>query len=138
MRPVPFRNTILIGDLPFTLQYVQRNNLDESHFQVDLKAFLSRFLKDDNPFVLPTPRKLDSRFGDWIIQTPIARGTYGIVCMVVHAADGKRAAVKQLLKTKNNAKSIDREVEMAKRISKLSHVSLSSSTLEPFADWSCI
>lgn len=124
MRPVPFKNTILIGELPFTLQYVQRSSLEESHFQVELKAFLSRFLKDDNPFVVPTPRELDSRFGEWIVQTPIARGTFGIVYMVVHAANGSRAAAKQLLKTKYNAKSIEREVEMAKHISKLCHVSL--------------
>jgi hypothetical protein len=124
MRPVPFKNTILIGELPFTLQYVQRNDSDESQFQVDLKAFLSRFLRDDNPLVVPTPRELDSRFGEWIVQTPIARGTFGIVYMVVHAANGSRAAAKQLLKTRYNAKSIEREVEMAKRISKLCHVSL--------------
>jgi serine/threonine protein kinase len=128
-RLIPFKNTILIGELPFTLQYVRRDDKEESLFQVELKAFFSRVLEDNNPFVLPTPQELDERFGEWKVQHPIGKGTFGTVYMVVHSSDGRQAAAKQLFQTERNTHSIEREVEMAQRISKLSYVSHSHQTI---------
>ena len=45
---------------------------------------------------------------------------------MTHAADGRPAAAKQLLKSRYNAKKIEHEVAMAERISKLSHEGIPS------------
>jgi hypothetical protein len=123
-RPVPFRSTITLGECAFTLQYVVRDSDAEDRFQLELKAFYKLALTDENPFILPTPREVDSRFGDWVVQYPISKGTYGTVFTVTHAADGRLAAAKQIVKTRFNAWKVEHEVAMAKVVSKLSHPSI--------------
>jgi hypothetical protein len=123
-RPIPFRSTITLGECAFTLHYVVRDPDAESRFQLELKAFYKLALADENPFVLPTPREVDSRFGDWVVQYPISKGAYGTVFTVTHAADGRLAAAKQLVKTRFNARKVEHEVAMAKVVSKLSHPSI--------------
>jgi hypothetical protein len=123
-RPIPFRSTITLGECAFTLHYVVRDPDAEDRFQLELKTFYKLALTDENPFILPTPRAVDSRFGDWVVQYPISKGTYGTVFMVTHTADGRLAAAKQLVKTRFNARNVEYEVAMAKVVSKLSHPSI--------------
>jgi hypothetical protein len=123
-RPIPYRSTITLGECAFTLHYVVRDQDDEDRFQLELRAFYKLALADENPFVLPTPRETDSRFGDWIVQYPISKGTYGTVFLVTHAASGRLAAAKQLVKTRYNARKVEHEVAMGKIVSKLSHPSI--------------
>lgn len=125
-RAIPFKNTILLGECAFTLQYVVREPKEEDRFQLELKEFCASVLQDKNPFILPTPREMDARFGDWVVQHAISKGAFGTVYMVTHAADGRPAAAKQMLKTKYNARRIDQEIKMAVRISKLSHPAIAS------------
>ncbi|KAF2123660.1 kinase-like protein [Dothidotthia symphoricarpi CBS 119687] len=123
-RPIPFRSTITLGECAFTLHYVVRDADAENGFQLELKAFYKLALTDENPFILPTPREFDSRFGDWVVQYPISKGTYGTVFTVTHAADGRLAAAKQLVKTRFNASQVEHEVAMARVVSRLSHPSI--------------
>ncbi|KAF2275503.1 kinase-like protein [Westerdykella ornata] len=125
-RVIPFKNTIMLGECAFTLQYVVREPKEEDRFQVELKEFCSSVLQDKNPYILPTPREADARFGDWVVQHAISKGAYGTVYMVTHAADGRPAAAKQLLKTRWNARQVEHEVKMALRISKLEHPGIAS------------
>jgi hypothetical protein len=123
-RPIPFRSTITLGECAFTLHYVVRDKEDEDRFQLELRTFYALALADENPFVLPTPRAVDSRFGDWIVQYPISKGSYGTVFLVTHATNGRLAAAKQLVKTRYNARKVEHEVAMAEIVSKLSHPSI--------------
>lgn len=92
-------------------------------FQVELAEFFRVFHNDANPLVLPLPSDSEMRFGDWIFQNPISRGSYGVVYMVVNARTGLPAAAKRILKSHRNAYAVDQEIEMTSRISKLTHVS---------------
>ncbi|CAO2648699.1 Nn.00g079660.m01.CDS01 [Neocucurbitaria sp. VM-36] len=125
-RPIPFRSTITLGECAFTLHYVVRDPEAELRFQLELKTFYQMALADENPFILPTPREVDSRFGDWVVQYPISEGTFGTVFVVTHAADGRLAAAKQLVKTRFNAARVEQEVAMAKLVATLSHPSIAS------------
>lgn len=116
------KNTIMIGECVFTLQYVARSPAEDDQFHVELTQFFRQFHRDENPLILPTPNENDSRFGDWIFQHPISKGAYGIVYMVINSRTGRPAAAKQILKSQRNAYGVDREIRMATRISKLTHV----------------
>lgn len=115
-------NVIMIGECAFTLQFTSRNSEDEDQFQVELTHFFERLHGRDKPLILPTPNEHDSRFGDWIFQHPISRGSYGTVYMVIHSQTGLPAAAKRILKSKKNEYGVDREIRMAEKISKLKHV----------------
>lgn len=117
---IPLKNTILLGDCAFTLQYVQRDPAAEENFQFDPKEFLTAF-HNENPVVLPTLQEADSRFGDWVLDGAIQHGTSEAVYQVHHSLDEKQAAAKQLFVTKRNRSKIIQEVRMAK-VSKLKGV----------------
>lgn len=116
------KNTIMIGQCVFTLRYVNRDPQEDDQFQVELAQFFRQFHQDENPLILPTPSENDSRFGDWIFQRPISKGAFGVVYMVINARTGRPAAAKRILKSKKNGVSVDREIRMATRIAKFTHV----------------
>jgi len=76
---------------------------EEEQFQVELAAFFRVFHDETNPLVLPLPSDNEIRYGDWIFQSPISRGAYGVVYMVVNARTGVPAAAKRPLKSGRNA-----------------------------------
>ncbi|KAL5400733.1 hypothetical protein PMIN03_012137 [Paraphaeosphaeria minitans] len=125
-RSIPFRSTITLGECAFTLQYVIRDTEQENQFQIELKAFYKLALGDGNPFIPPTPRDADARFGDWVVQFPISKGTFGTVSTVTNAKTGQVAAAKQLVMTRRNARSVQNEIAMAQRISKMSYPNIAS------------
>ncbi|KAJ5625233.1 hypothetical protein N7510_001542 [Penicillium lagena] len=114
------KNDILIGGCLFTLQYVNRTHQEEDYFQAQLAQMFRRFHHDGNPLILSTPEH-HARFGDWIVQHPISKGAFGIVYMVVHFRSGHPAAAKRIFKSKKNEFSVDREIQMTRRISQISH-----------------
>ncbi len=122
LRTIPYQNAITIGECLFTLQYVDRSPEEDEQFQVELKAFFRKFHNDENPIVLPTPSEHNATFGEWTVNYAISRGTFGIVYMVTHRKSGIPAAAKQILMSGQNRVSVEREVKMAYRISKLKHV----------------
>lgn len=123
-------NMIMIGDCVFTLQYTALTPDGKEEFQTELREFFRRFHGEQYPLILPTPGDNDSRFRDWIFQQPISRGAFGVVHMVINSRTGRPAAAKRILKSKKNEYSVDREIEMARRISELTHVSHLLATLE--------
>lgn len=122
-RSIQPKNSIMIGECVFALRYFSRTPEEEKQFQVELAEFFRIFHDDTNPLVLPLPSDNEMRLGDWIFQNPISRGSYGVVYMVVNSRTGRPAAAKRILKSHRNGYAVDREIEMASRISKLSHVS---------------
>jgi hypothetical protein len=122
-RTVQLKNSMMIGECVFTLRYTPRTPEEEEQFLVELAEFFRVFHDDANPLVLPLPSDSEMRFGDWIFQNPISRGSYGVVYMIVNARTGLPAAAKRILKSHRNAYAVDREIEMTSRISKLTHVS---------------
>ncbi|KAJ5819057.1 hypothetical protein N7474_004648 [Penicillium riverlandense] len=114
------RNDILIGGCFFTLQYVNRTHREEGYFQAKLAQVFRQFHHDENPLILSTPENY-GRFGNWIVQYPISKGAFGIVYMVVHFRTGYPAAAKRIFKSRRNAPSVDREMEMTRRISQVAH-----------------
>ncbi|KAK7178009.1 hypothetical protein PSPO01_15946 [Paraphaeosphaeria sporulosa] len=125
-RSIPFRSTITLGECAFTLRYVMRDIEEENQFQVELKAFYRLALGDANPFIPPTPHDADARFGDWVVQFPISKGTFGTVFTVTNAKTGQLAAAKQLVMTRRNARNVRNEIAMAQRISTMSHPNIAS------------
>lgn len=123
-RIIPHRNNIMLGELLFSLEYVKRTPEEEEQFQFELATFYRKFHREDNPLILPTPSESDVLFGEWVVQYAISRGSFGVVYMVTHARNGKPAAAKQILKSKRNKVSVEREIKMAECISKLKHVGL--------------
>ncbi|KAJ6024773.1 kinase-like domain-containing protein [Penicillium herquei] len=115
------KNTIMIGECVFTLQYTHRTSDEEEQFQTELRQFFRSFYGEQYPLILPTPGENDSRFEDWIFQQPLSRGSFGIVHMVINSRTGRPAAAKRILKSKRNEYSVDREIKMARRISELTH-----------------
>lgn len=122
-RLIPFRNAIRFGECCFTVKFETRSPQQEEQFQVELSAFYSTVLRDAAPLVLPTPSEFETRVGNWIVRNPISSGTFGHVSIVTHVHTGKAAAMKELWKTPRNANSVQREVDMAKRLQTISHVS---------------
>ncbi|KAJ9370755.1 hypothetical protein DTO282E5_4515 [Paecilomyces variotii] len=120
-RLIPHQNAIMIGGCVFTLRYELRNAEEEEQFQVELTQFFRQFHRDENPFVLPTPSENDSRFQDWIFSRPISRGSYGVVYTVVNARSGQVGAAKRILKSRRNARHVNCEIAMTRRISGLVH-----------------
>lgn len=116
------KNAIMIGECVFTLQYVSRTADQEDDFQVELTDFFRHFHSELKPLILPTPNENDSRFGDWIFQHPISRGSYGVVYMVINSRTGSPAAAKRILRSRKNEYGVEQEIRMAKKISKLAHV----------------
>ena len=88
-----------------------------------MAVFFRVFHDETDPLVLPLPSDNEIRYGDWIFQSPISRGAYGVVYTVDNARTGVPAAAKRILKSGRNAYAVSREIEMASRISELSHVS---------------
>lgn len=125
-RSIPLRNVIMLGECIFTLDYAKRTPSEEDQFQLELAMFYRTFHGEENPLVLPTPGESDASIGDWVVQYAISRGTFGVVYMVTHARNGNPAAAKQILKTSRNKASVDREIKMARRVSRLKHVSSKS------------
>lgn len=117
------KNDILIGGCLFTLQYVERSPRENDQFGVKLTEFYRQVYQEENPLALPRPN--DARIGNWIVQHPISKGSFGMVHLVIHSQTGYPATAKQILKVKRNASSVDREITMAKRISQFTHVSSS-------------
>ncbi|KAJ5741108.1 kinase-like domain-containing protein [Penicillium malachiteum] len=115
------KNTIMIGECVFTLQYTHRNSDKEEQFQTELRQFFRSFYGKQYPLILPTPGENDSRFKDWIFQQPLSRGSFGIVHMVINSQTGRPAVAKRILKSERNEYSVDREIRMARRISELTH-----------------
>lgn len=122
-RSIQLKNSIMIGECVFTLRYFPRTPEEEEQFQVELAELFRIFHNDANPLVLSLPGNHEMRFGDWIFQNPISRGSYGVVYMVVNARTGLPAAAKRILKSSINSYAVDREIRMTSRISKLTHVS---------------
>lgn len=121
-RTIPRQNMIAIGECLFGLQFVDFGPEDEEQFQEELKEFLRNFYNDKHPFVLPTPKEHDVSFGEWQVQWAMSQGGFSTVYMVIHSRDGRPAAAKHLLKTGRNSQGFQMEIEMATRISQLSHV----------------
>ncbi|KAJ5741077.1 kinase-like domain-containing protein [Penicillium malachiteum] len=103
------KNTIIIGECVFTLQYTYRSSDEEEQFQTELRQFFRSFYGEQYPLILPTPGENDSRFKDWIFQQPHSRGSFGIVHMVINSRTGHPAAAKRILKSERNEYSVDRE-----------------------------
>lgn len=135
-RSIQLKNSIMIGECVFTLRYFSRTPEEEEQFQVELAEFFRVFHDEMNPLVLPLPSDNEMRYEDWIFQRPISRGAYGVVYMVVNARTGVPAAAKRILKSPRNAYAVDREIKMATRISKLSHVS--GTTHSPILCLTCL
>ncbi|KAL1961101.1 hypothetical protein VTO42DRAFT_3046 [Malbranchea cinnamomea] len=125
-RIIPHRNTIMLGECIFTLEYVKRTPEEEEQFQFELATFYRKFHREENPLILPTPSESDASFGDWVVQYAISRGSFGVVYMVTHARSGRPAAAKQILKSNRNKVSVEREIKMAERISRLNHPRIAS------------
>lgn len=125
-RLVQPKNTIMIGECVFTLQYTTRDSDEEEQFQVELRQFFRRCYGEKYPLILPTPGENDSRFKDWIFQQPLSRGAFGVVHMVINSRTGRPAAAKRILKSKRNGYGVDSEIRMARRISAFTHVSYDS------------
>jgi hypothetical protein len=121
-RTVPRGNTLGVGECLFRLEYVDMAPREEETFHVQLRAYVREFCGDENPLILPAPKKHDASFGEWNVQWAISRGAFGTVYMVVHSRSGQPAAAKHLLKTNRNGSAIDREIRMATRMSQFSHV----------------
>ena len=121
-RSIPLRNVIMLGECVFTLEYAKRTPREDEQFQLELAEFYRKFHGEKNPLVLPTPGENDASFGEWMVQYAISRGTFGIVYMVTHSRNGIPAAAKRIIKTEWNKVSVEREIEMARRISRLKHV----------------
>jgi hypothetical protein len=122
-RTIPFKNTIMIGECIFTLQYESRTREENDKFEIGLKQFLRQIHEDNNPLILPTPNESDSRVGEWIFHHPIAKGAFGTVYMATNSRTGLPAAAKQIFRSGRNSHNVDREISMVRRISKLVHVS---------------
>ncbi|KAJ5291489.1 kinase-like domain-containing protein [Penicillium angulare] len=115
------KNTIMIGECIFTLQYSIRDSVKEEQFQLDLRHLFRRCHGEQHPLILPTPGENDSRIGDWIFQQPLSSGGFGIVHMVINSHTGQPAAAKWILKCKRNGRNVDKEIIMARKISKFTH-----------------
>lgn len=89
-RLIPRDNMIMIGECVFTLRYVDRDQSGEEKFQADLTEFYRQVHQELNPVVLPTPSNDQETLGEWIVQYPIARGSYGLVQMVIHSQMGDK------------------------------------------------
>jgi hypothetical protein len=125
-RTIPHQNMIAIGECLFRLDYLAFTPEEDELFQSELRAFMSAFCDDQNPFVVPTPRGNEASFGEWIVQWAMSRGGFGTVYMVVHSQDGRPAAAKHLLKTNRNRIDVENEIKMATLIAELSHPRVAS------------
>jgi hypothetical protein len=121
-RLIPYNNTVGIGQYYFTIKFLERNPAQEEEFQAQLLLMYSAVLKENAPFIMPTPSRNEMRIGEWVVRKPIARGSFGHVSSVTHAHTGKLAAAKELWRTPQNSWSVDREVAICKKLMKLSCV----------------
>ncbi|KAF2671521.1 kinase-like protein [Microthyrium microscopicum] len=120
-RLVPRKNMITFGECLFRLEYIDMSPKNEIQFQVELRTYMQMYCDDENPFVIPTPKEHDAAFGKWTVQWAISRGAFGTVYMVIHSDSGEPAAAKHLLKTNRNQIAVDREIQMARLISRFPH-----------------
>lgn len=117
------RNSIMIDECLFTLEYVFRTPEEEEHFHPELTRFFRDVHRENNPMILSTANKDDLRFHGWIFQRPISRGAFGTVYIIVNSRTGNPAAAKRILKSMRNETAVDREISMATRVAELHHVS---------------
>ncbi|KAL3418733.1 mitogen activated protein kinase kinase kinase 3 [Phlyctema vagabunda] len=120
-RLIPFQNGISIGECNFTLEFAQRSQDEEEHFQVELAAFYAKVMKENAPLMLPTPSGNEVRLGNWLVRNPIATGGFGRVSIVTHVQTGRAAAAKELWSTPRTSGNIAREVKMAEALKDLKH-----------------
>lgn len=119
-RAIPFENAIEVGECLFHLRFVQRDEVQEDAFLLNLRAYMKQFHGGSNPLVVPTPSGRETTFGDWFAHHPIAQGSYGTVFMATHRIDGRPAAIKQLLMRAGTRAVIEREVKICRSIMDLS------------------
>ena len=122
-RLIPYRNSIRFGECSYTVRFETRTPAQEEEFQIHLASFYKNILQDAAPLALPTPSEFEVRIGNWIVRAPIASGTFGRVSNVTHVHTGQAAAMKELWKTHRNALNVQREVDMARMLQKIPHVS---------------
>ncbi|KAH6670391.1 kinase-like domain-containing protein [Halenospora varia] len=120
-RLLPYRNSIILGECNFSVQFKMRSRDEEDQFQVELSAFYSRVLRESVPMLLPTPSGNEVTIGNWIVRNPIASGSFGRVSVVTHMYTGQPAAAKELWRTPRNSYSVDREVSIARKLKNFTH-----------------
>jgi hypothetical protein len=117
-------STIIVGDLAYRFEYVQRDKAHEDLFQIFLERFFLAVHSNSPPIIAPTPSIGQRRVGPYIVGESIARGSYGVVSTATHERTGQLVAIKELLRTPANAKAFDREVAIALYLKDHKHVML--------------
>lgn len=120
-RVIPRENTIFFGECCFALVYADRAPSQERYFQVRLASFYKNTFGGTEYAILATPRESESRFGPYVLQYPVSKGTFGIVSMVTHSQTGQVFAAKQLIATRESYSAVENEIKMAEVISRFEH-----------------
>lgn len=121
-RLIPYHNAIGIGQYFFTIKFLERNPAQEEEFQSQLLLMYSAVLRENTPFIMPTPSRNETRIGDWIVRAPLGKGSFGHVSSVTNVRTGQLAAAKEIWRTPKNSGSVDREVIICKKLKNMTHV----------------
>jgi hypothetical protein len=122
-RLIPYQNAIGIGQLFFSIKFLERTPAQEEEFQSQLLLMYSAVLRENTPFIMPTPSRNETRIGDWIVRAPLGKGSFGHVSSVTNVRTGQLAAAKEIWRTPKNSWSVDREVSICYRLKSITHVS---------------
>jgi hypothetical protein len=130
-RLIPYHNSLLIGQLLFSIKFLSRTQAQEEEFQSQLLLMYSAVLRESTPFIMPTPSRDEVRVGEWVLRKPLGRGSFGSVSSVTNVRTGRLAALKEIWRTPRNSVSVDREVEICRKLREIPHVSPLSLFLSP-------
>lgn len=121
-RLIPYQNAIGIGQLFFSIKFLERSPAQEEQFQSQLLLMYSAVLREKTPFIMPTPSRSETRIGDWVVRAPLGKGSFGHVSSVTNIRTGQLAAAKEIWRTPKNSLSVDREVSICYRLKNVRHV----------------
>jgi hypothetical protein len=121
-RLIPYQNAIGIGQFFFSIKFLERSPAQEEEFQSQLLLMYSAVLRENAPFIMPTPSRNETRIGDWIVRAPLGKGSFGHVSSVTNVRTGQLAAAKEIWRTPKNSWSVDREINICYRLKNIIHV----------------
>lgn len=133
-RVIHGRTTSLeFGNLRYTLE-VRKYNADD-HYRYLLKCYKGKhdIADDDYPQnMVATPSESDLVTENYVLKNPVGDGATSVVYAAHERINGKAVAVKKIRRSENNAKAIERDIQITQYIGE--HVSRPIVARRPFAN----